>query len=80
MGALLRNPDLEFLDRKDLKRLQERRIAIIAEMLGFERQRLLGWGVAQAVLSAWWSVEDHGDFSKPTIRCAEVLFELWKKR
>jgi len=77
VGALLRNPDLGLLNRAELKQLQERRIAILSEMLGFERERILGWGVAQAVLSVWWSVQDHGHFGKATMRCAEVLYELW---
>jgi streptomycin 6-kinase len=77
VGALLRNPDLEVFNRTDLKRLQERRVAILSEMLGFERKRILGWGVAQAVLSAWWSVEDHGHFGQTSMLCAEVLFDLW---
>jgi streptomycin 6-kinase len=64
VGVLLRNPDLGFLNREELKKLQARGIAILSEMLGFERKRMLGWGVAQAVLSAWWSVENHGQFGK----------------
>jgi len=77
-GALLRNPDLSGFSRKDLKGLQKRRVAILAEILGFDRQRILGWGVAQAVLSAWWSVEDHGDFWQGAILCGEVIYELFR--
>lgn len=80
IGALLRNPDLDHYNRVELKKIQDRRIAILVEMLGFERQRLLGWGTAQAVLSAWWSVEDHGDFWQKALLCAEVLYELYQGR
>jgi streptomycin 6-kinase len=76
VGALLLNPDLDHLNRADLKRLQARRVAILTEMLGFDRQRILGWGVAQAFLSAWWSVEDHDPFWEPAILCGAVLYEL----
>jgi streptomycin 6-kinase len=76
VGALLRNPDLDHLNRVELKKLQAHRVAILAEMLGFDRQRILGWGMAQAVLSAWWSVEDHVGFWEPAIRCGEVLYDL----
>ena len=80
VGALLRNPDLGKFNRAELKQLQERRLGIMVEILGFDRQRILGWGLAQAVLSAWWSVEDHGNFSKNALRCAEVLYELFRER
>jgi streptomycin 6-kinase len=77
VGALLRNPDLTGFSRDELGQLQKRRVDILVEMLGFDRQRVLGWGVAQAVLSAWWSVEDHGGFWEAAIHCGEVLYELW---
>ncbi len=80
IGALLRNPDLSKFNRQELKQLQDRRVSILTELLGFDRQRILGWGVAQAVLSAWWSVEDHGDFWEGAIRCGEVLYELLEER
>jgi streptomycin 6-kinase len=76
VGALLRNPNLENFSDAELKQLQERRIDIFAELLGFDRQRMLGWGMAQAVLSAWWSVEDDGDFGQQAMRCAQMLYEL----
>lgn len=60
VGALLRN----FWDRDTSdavrRQMSARRVAILAETLGFDRRRIAGWGVAQAVLSAWWSYEDHG--------------------
>jgi streptomycin 6-kinase len=45
-------------------------------MLGFDRQRLVGWSIAQAVLSAWWSYEDHGRVGQAAIVCAESLLGL----
>jgi streptomycin 6-kinase len=48
----------------------------LAEQLGFDRARLIGWGFAQAVLSAWWSYEDHGHGWEPAIALAELLGEL----
>jgi streptomycin 6-kinase len=76
IGALLRNPNLDDYNPQALKGLQDRRVSILTELLGFDRQRILGWGIAQAVLSAWWSVEDHGAFWENAIRCGEVLYEL----
>jgi streptomycin 6-kinase len=45
--------------RQDSARI-ERRSHIIAERTGLDRQRLLDWAYAQAVLSAIWCVEDTG--------------------
>lgn len=52
------------------------RLGILSERLGFDRQRLTGWGIAQAVLSAWWTVEDNGHDWQPAIACAEHLATL----
>lgn len=76
VGPLLLNPNLENFSDAELKRLQSRRIDILEEMLGFDRQRMVAWGVSRAVLSAWWSVEDHGDFWQQAMRCAQALYEL----
>ncbi len=38
----------------------ERRLSLMAEALGFDRQRILVWSLALSVLSGWWSYEDHG--------------------
>jgi hypothetical protein len=35
-----------------------------------------GWGIAQAMLSAWWSVEDHGHGWEPMVALAEMLQQL----
>jgi streptomycin 6-kinase len=73
VGALLRNPLPQLLQRPDPGRVMARRIDQLAEALGIDRARIRGWGLAQAVLSAWWSVEDHGYGWEDTIACAELL-------
>jgi streptomycin 6-kinase len=73
VGALFRNPDPSlYLDPK----LQRRRVDVLHEELGFEKERILGWGVAQSVLSAWWSIEDSGTEWQSQCTCAEVLANL----
>ena len=52
-----------------------RRLDVLAEALGEDRARLLGWGVAQAVLSTVWSLEDGGD-PAPAVGFAEALASL----
>ena len=72
IGMFLLNP-FDLLERPNPSDLLARRIAIFAEELGFERERLRGWGIAHAVLSAWWSVEDHGEGWEGAIACAQYL-------
>jgi streptomycin 6-kinase len=76
VGALLRNQLPEPFDAAQWTRLLARRIEQLAEELGLDRARLRGWGLAQAVLSAWWSIEDHGYGWEGAIACAEVLASL----
>jgi streptomycin 6-kinase len=76
VGSLLRNPMPELLHAPHPRRLLARRVDQLAEELGFERERLVNWGLAQAVLSAWWSYEDHGHGWEPGITCAEHLAAL----
>jgi len=76
VGALLRNPIPQLLVEPQPERVLARRVYQLAEELGFDRERLLGWGVAQAVLAAWWSYEDHGHGWEWGIACAELLTML----
>jgi streptomycin 6-kinase len=73
VGALLRNPMPHLLDRPDAERILARRVAQLAEELGFDRTRIRGWGVAQAILSAWWCVEDGVDCLESALRFAGLL-------
>jgi streptomycin 6-kinase len=73
VGALLRNWLPQLLERPDPGRVMARRVDQLAEALGIDRARIRGWGLAQAVLSAWWCIEDSGTGWEPTIACAELL-------
>ena len=73
VGALLRNPMPRLLRWPRPVRVTERRIAQLSDELGFERARVRGWGLAQAVLSAWWSIEDEGELGEFGFAVAEVL-------
>jgi streptomycin 6-kinase len=57
-GALLRNPMPAIYHMENVEVMLARRMDQLAELLGFDRQRIRGWAVAQAVLSAWWFFED----------------------
>ena len=74
VGPLLINPVPNFLNGSNPKIRTEKRIAILSEMLGMERERIRAWAICHAVLSAWWSNEDSdpgwGEYS---LRCAEIF-------
>jgi len=74
-GALLRNPDVRLSTDA---RVQQRRLDVLHDELALDRDRMLGWGDAQAVLSAWWSYEDSGGGWESAITCAETLMGLMK--
>ena len=58
-------------------RATARRVDQLAEALGFDRARIRGWGLAQAVLSAWWSYRGLMGYGwEQTIACAELLAGL----
>jgi streptomycin 6-kinase len=75
VGALLRNPDTRLSTNVQVQR---RRIDVLQDELALDRDRMLGWGTAQAVLSAWWSYEDSGSGWEPACACAEALTRLMK--
>jgi streptomycin 6-kinase len=76
VGALLRNPGTRLLAEPQPARILARRVYQLAEELGFERTRLRGWALAQAVLAAWWSLEDHGYGWERGLAYAELLAKI----
>ena len=75
-GALLRNELTRVFEASQPRRVMERRVDQLADELGFERARIRGWGLAQAVLSVWWGIEDSGEFNEEVLACAELLAEM----
>lgn len=72
--ALLLNPD-GIARNPDLKAITRRRIDQMSDLLGFDRERIRGWGVACAVLSAWWSLDGHGSGYEDALVIAQTLLE-----
>lgn len=60
----------------ELRRTQQRRVAQLAEALDAPRDALLAWAEAHAVLSGWWSYEDHGRGWEPVLALAELYAQL----
>jgi streptomycin 6-kinase len=72
-GALLRNSFPGLMSYPQPGRVLARRIDQLAEELGFERTRIRDWAVAQAVLAAWWGIEDFGYVNEEMMAIAELL-------
>jgi len=73
--ALLLNPD-GIAKNPDLEAISRRRIDQMCDLLGFDRERIRGWGIACAVLSAWWSLDGHGTGYEDALTIAEVLLAV----
>jgi len=76
VGPLLINPGAELLHCADPKHKAGRRIAILSEQLGMERERIRGWAIAHALLSSWWSSDEHGRGGEYALQCAELFMSL----
>jgi streptomycin 6-kinase len=75
VAPFMMNPWGELPQGINLKVRLKRRIDILHEHLGFERERILEWSLAHAILSAWWGIEENTgwDYSK---EFAELIASL----
>ena len=71
-GALLRNP-AQLLRSSRPGKILERRRDRLCERLDLDRARVAGWGMSQAVLAAYWSLEDSGRVWDEALAFAELL-------
>lgn len=78
VGAWLRNPIPQIAHARNRRETTNRRVAQLSEVLGFERDRILAWGFAQAVLASWWSYEDGEGNGEEFLEMAKVLGDLEK--
>lgn len=74
-AALLHNPS-NLLKSPHPAQVLERRVSRLTEELNIDRDRVLGWGIAQAVVSAYWNLEDHGRVWKEALIFSELLSEI----
>ncbi|HET7144537.1 MAG TPA: aminoglycoside phosphotransferase family protein [Anaerolineales bacterium] len=75
IGPLMINPWDSISDWSQFNVRAERRVSILAERLGWEREKIINWSTAHAILSAWWSIEDGVDHEY-AMQCAEIFSEL----
>ena len=72
VGPFLINPWDEL---SNYRRMTKRRIDILHERLGFERERIREWGLAHAIISAWWGIEDNTGWEY-ALAFAEMIADL----
>ncbi len=58
------------------QRALARRVDQLSEHLTLDRRRLIAWAIAHNMLSAWWSVEDHGSGWEAAVAVAQMLSDL----
>lgn len=75
LAAFLRNPGTLIADPRARQKI-ERRIAIFAEVLVIDPDRIRRWAMVHTVLSAWWVIEDNSDWLNQTIAVAELFDDL----
>ncbi len=75
IGPFMLNPLNSISDDHQFKVRARRQASIFSERLGFEREKIIMWSTAHAVLSTWWGMEDDsgGDYA---LRCAKLFSEI----
>ncbi len=61
------------LAAQEAVRVLARRIDQLAEELDLNRTRVRDWALVQAMMSAWWIIEDGGDLTADDLTCAQLL-------
>jgi len=75
VGPFMMNPWGSFSDGVNDRLRVKRRIDILHEHLGWERERILEWSLAHAVLSTWWGIEDNTGWDY-SLAFAEMIASL----
>jgi len=75
VGPFMMNPWDSLSDGSSSRLRVKRRIDILHEHLGWERERILEWSLAHAVLSTWWGIEDNTGWDY-SLKCAELFASL----
>jgi streptomycin 6-kinase len=76
VGDLFRNRVDELYQSADPVRAMRRRVETVADLTGFDRERVRGWALAQAVLSEVWSADDPDRALHVDLRAARLLHQI----
>lgn len=75
IATFLYNPK-EILKREDIEQITKRRIEIFSKELDMDTQKIIDWGISQALLSTIWTLEDDGKGGENTTKFAQMLSEM----
>ena len=75
-GPLLTNPYNVMPEEPQAICRTQRRIAILSERLGFDRQRLRAWAICHCVLSSFWDMAEDGSGGENARVWAEIMLKL----
>ena len=76
VGDLFRNRVDELYETSDPVAAMRRRIETLADLAGFDRERIRLWSLAQAVLSDVWNVDDPNAGGAVDMRAARLLDDV----
>ena len=74
-GPLLTNPWDKMPEEAEAIGRTKRRIAILVERLGFDRQRLWAWAVCHSLLSSFWDMTENGSGGEYSRVWTEILLK-----
>ncbi len=74
VGPLMINPWDNSMDRTRFKVRAVRRVDMLCEGMGWQKEIIIKWSLAHAVLSAWWDYPN-GDWEY-SLRCGEIFSEI----
>ena len=72
-AAFLRN---NLLDQPEPRSVLSMRIDQLADEVRLDRERMIGWGIADRVLSGWWSYEESGRPDEGDLAIAAMYADL----
>lgn len=76
VGPLLMNPLPERLEEIQAIRRTQRRLAILSERLGVDRERLRAWAICHGLLSSWWDLAEDGTGAENSRAWAETFLKI----
>ena len=77
VGALLRNPMPSVFNHPQAEQVFLRRVALLADRLGFDPYRLAAWSFAQGILSLLWSLDGKDDGWKPCYAWVKKIHSVY---
>ncbi len=75
-APLMLNPWGNLAARPEARAVSRRRLEILSERLGLDRQKLWAWAVCHSLLSAWWDLNEDGTGGEDAAAWGELLLEI----